>query len=36
MFANGGVALRERTWVTGSMSACVLIALLGCIARVLV
>jgi hypothetical protein len=36
MFANGVSTVRETTWVTGSMAACVVIALLGYVARVMV
>jgi hypothetical protein len=36
MFANGVATVRETTWVAGSMAACVVIALLGCVARVMV
>jgi len=35
MFASGVATGREASWVTGSMAACVVIALLGCVARVI-
>jgi hypothetical protein len=36
MFGTGAVSRLEVRWVTRSMSACVAIALFGCVARVLV
>lgn len=35
MVAIGGAGSRESAWVVGSVSACVVISLLGCVARVL-